>query len=185
LQKAQTEGIKELEKEILSGEVTSMRQLHSAPTPTPKTLAKIAVGATIIAMGVIALFPSDAQSANPADIAQLRETGICKSCDLSGADLTGEHLIGADLRDANLTGTQLSYTNLEGADLTGATLIDTDFTGAFLTNALLDNTVIRNVDFSESTLIYTSLEGASIDTVDLVGAQVINTPISIGGGYEE
>lgn len=124
-----------------------------------------------------------AHSANPADVARLLETGACKACDLSNADLTGEHLIGVDLRDADLTGAVLEQANLEGADLTGATLVGTDFTGAFLTNALLDETTIRNANFSESTLYYTSMEGANVGPVTLIGADVLNTPISVGGSY--
>lgn len=142
-----------------------------------------------IALGIagvaIALSANPAGAANPADIAQLIETGMCKACDLSNADLSGEHLIGVDLREANLTGTNLAQANLEGADLTGATLINTDLTGAFLTNALLDDTIIQNADLSDSTLYYTSMEGAQIDQVTLVGADVLNTPISVGGSYEQ
>ncbi|MBE9064683.1 pentapeptide repeat-containing protein [cf. Phormidesmis sp. LEGE 11477] len=124
-------------------------------------------------------------AANVADVAQLLETGFCRGCNLTGADLTGEHLIGVDLRGANLTDAVLSGANLEGADLTGATLINTDLSGAFLTHTLLDESVISNVNFSEATLIYTSLEGAEINDVDLLNAQVINTPISVGGSYDQ
>jgi len=149
-----------------------------------KTVAKTVLLGAVIALGSSGLVATAAQAANPADIAQLLETGICRGCDLSNANLSGEHLIGADLREADLTGTQLAYANLEGADLAGATLVNTDLTGAFLTNASLDNTTIQNVSLAGSTLIYTSLEGADIGPVDLAGAQVLNTPISIGGGYE-
>lgn len=142
-------------------------------------IAASAVGATS------ALQPEMAQAANPADIAQLTETGICKGCDLSGADLTGQHLIGADLREADLTGATLAYANLEGADLTGALLVNTDLSNAFLTNALLDDAVISNVDLSDSTLIYTSMEDTEVNNVDLAGANVISTPISIGGSYDQ
>ncbi|MEL6468809.1 MAG: pentapeptide repeat-containing protein [Cyanobacteria bacterium J06623_4] len=124
-------------------------------------------------------------AANVADVAQLRETGICRACDLSGADLTGEHLIGADLRDANLTDATLAYVNLEGADLTGATLVNTDLSNAFLTNAVIDDAIIQSVDLSDATLIYTSLENTVVNDVNLVGADVVNTPISIGGSYDQ
>ncbi|MGI8935492.1 MAG: pentapeptide repeat-containing protein [Phormidesmis sp.] len=50
---------------------------------------------------------------------------------------------------------------------------------------MLDDTTIRNADLSESTLYYTSLDGASVEGVDLAGADVLNTPISIGGSYDE
>ncbi|MGB3573060.1 MAG: pentapeptide repeat-containing protein [Phormidesmis sp.] len=163
-----------------------------ARTDSQVSISKVsskAVYVSVVALGLAGatamMLPQAASAANPADIAQLTEMGICKACDLSEADLTGAHLIGADLREANLTGAILTNANLEGADLTGATLIDTDFSGAFLTNALLDNTIITNVDFSGATLIYTSLDNADVDNVNLVGANVINTPISIGGSYDQ
>ena len=74
---------------------------------------------------------SPIQAANPADVNRLVETGVCKACDLTNADLTGEHLIGVDLRDADLTGANLAHTNLEGADLTGATLVNTTLPAHF------------------------------------------------------
>jgi uncharacterized protein YjbI with pentapeptide repeats len=135
-------------------------------------------------VGVLA-FPQPAAAANSQHVAQLLETGMCQGCDLIGADLTGAHLIGADLRGANLTDAILAQVNLEGADLSRATLVNTDMSGAFLTNAILDNALIRKTNFANSTLIYTSLEGASIDQVNLVGANVLNTPISVGGSYDQ
>ncbi len=154
-----------------------------------RRLVACSAAAVLGAVGVITdamtLSAQRVEAANIADVAQLIETGICKGCDLTGANLANEHLIGADLREANLTDAVLSGANLEGADLTGATLVNTDLSGAFLTNALLDEALINNVDFSNSTLIYTSLENAEVSNVDLLNAEVINTPISIGGSYDQ
>ena len=153
----------------------AIRTLKVAAMSAIATLSLVGLDAVLLPAG----------AANPADIAKLVETGACKACDLTDANLVGEHLIGVDLRDADLSGAMLNHANLEGADLTGATLVDTDFTGAFLTNALLDDALIRNVDFSQSTLYYTSVDGADVDSVTLVGADVLNTPISVGGSYDE
>lgn len=155
---------------------------------TDFSLRKLVKGlaiSTALSLGAIALFASPAKASASGEVAQLLETGICKACDLAGADLTGAHLIGVELRNADLTGATLAHANLEGADLTGATLVDTDLSHAFLTNASLNDTVIRNVDLSESTLIHTSLDDASVGSVDLVGADVLNTPLSIGGSYDQ
>lgn len=149
------------------------------------TVAYSAVLSLGVAGTMAALAAPPAQAENSEQVTQLLVTGACQSCDLTGVDLTGEHLIGVDLRGADLTGATLANANLEGADLTGATLVNTDFSGAFLTNALLDDAIVRNVDFSEATLVYTSLEGADVDNVNLVGAEVLNTPISVGGSYDE
>ena len=152
-------------------------------------LSRTAALSATIALGFVGwnatFLPAPAQAENPAQVVQLLETGACQSCDLSGADLTGAHLIGVDLRGANLTNATLANANLEGSDLTGATLANTDLSGAFLTNALLDDTVISNADLSNSTLVYTSLDGADVNQVNLEGAHVLSTPISIGGSYDE
>jgi len=164
---------------LLNGQLTISSYLSTGL----KAIALSAV-ATLGLTGIDAV-RSPSLAANPAEVVQLIETGVCKACDLTNADLTGEHLIGVDLRDADLTGAVLSHANLEGADLTGATLVDTDFTGAFLTNALLDRTTIQNTDFSDSTLYYTSMDNAEIDSVTLVGADILSTPISVGGSYDQ
>ncbi len=148
-------------------------------------LATYSAAIALSAVGVMTLSAQQVEAANIADVAQLIETGVCKGCDLTGANLADEHLIGADLREADLSNAVLSGANLEGADLTGAILVNTDLSGAFLTNTLLDEALIRNVDLSDSTLIYTSLEGADIRDVNLLNAEVVNTPISIGGSYDQ
>ena len=69
------------------------------------------------------------QAPPPADpIKQLKETRICKGCDLRGADLFGVDLYGAQLQGADLTGAVLNEANLELANLKGA--VGADFTGA-------------------------------------------------------
>ncbi|MGB3293699.1 MAG: pentapeptide repeat-containing protein [Nodosilinea sp.] len=157
-------------------------QLFKNLSATVAYSAAVALG---VAGATTALMAAPVKAENAEQVTQLLVTGACQACDLTGADLTGEHLIGVDLRGADLTGATLANANLEGADLTGATLVNTNLSGAFLTNAVLDDAIVSNVDFSEATLVYTSLEGADIDNVNLVGAEVLNTPISIGGSYEE
>ena len=48
-----------------------------------------------------------AQAENPEHVERLLETRACFNCDLRGADLRGEHLIGADLRLSDLSGEAL------------------------------------------------------------------------------
>ncbi|MES2788167.1 MAG: pentapeptide repeat-containing protein, partial [Planctomycetota bacterium] len=54
---------------------------------------------------------------------------------LTGANLTGADLYGANLTRANLTGADLYGANLTGANLTGADLYGANLTGANLTGA--------------------------------------------------
>lgn len=118
---------------------------------------------------------------NPAHVKQLLETNLCAKCDLSGANLSGAHIIGADLRDADLRGANLFAANLEGADLTGANLTRADLTEAYLTDASLNEANLTSVNFTRSQLVHTEARGAIIKDVTLTGANVIGTPISIGG----
>ncbi len=123
-------------------------------------------------------------------IDQIRTTNVqrlillnrCKACDLVGMDLSKTHLIGADLRGAILTGADLSWSNLEGADLTDADLTGANLTGAFLTNATLANATLDNANFSQAQLVHVDVTGASMENLNLADANIIGTPISIGGG---
>jgi uncharacterized protein YjbI with pentapeptide repeats len=70
-----------------------------------------------------------------------------READLSGANLTGINLIGFDLSGANLTGTDFTETNLSGAnfreaDLSGANLTGTDLREANLSGANLKHAIV-------------------------------------------
>ncbi|PSN19461.1 low-complexity protein [filamentous cyanobacterium CCP5] len=119
------------------------------------------------------------------NIRRLLITNACFSCNLAGVDLSGIHLIGADLRKADLTAANLSGVNLEGADLTGADLTAANLSGAFLTNASLAGADLDYANFAEAQLYFVDVTGASMEGLNLAGATVIGTPISVGGGDEE
>ena len=51
---------------------------------------------------------------------------------LTGVDLRGANLSGADLRGADLSGANLIGADLRGADLNGANLIGADLRGIYL-----------------------------------------------------
>lgn len=72
--------------------------------------------------------PAPPQSQDSGAVKQLKETRICKKCDLRGANLMAADLYGAQLQEADLTAAALNEANLELANLTGA--IGVDFTGA-------------------------------------------------------
>ena len=108
-------------------------------------------------------------------------TNECVGCDLAGVTLLEAHLIGADLRQADLTRANLTGANLEGADLTGATLTDANLTGAFLTDTCLTNTLLVGVNFTRARLYNTDVRGAIVEDLNLADAEILNTPISIGG----
>ena len=115
------------------------------------------------------------------NVRQLILLNACRGCDLAGITLVDAHLMGADLRDANLRFATLAGSNLEGADLSGADLTGANLTGTFLTNASLANAQLESVNFSDAHLYYVDVEGAAMNNLILTGAQVVETPIYVGG----
>ena len=110
------------------------------------------------------------------------------SKDLSGRNLTGIILIGADLSDTNLvsadlsgkylvdtilTGADLSNSNLTGADLSGK-----DLTYTILTGADLSNSNLTGADLSGKDLTGMILRGAGLTDVDLTGTVLIGADLS-------
>jgi Pentapeptide repeats (8 copies)/Domain of unknown function (DUF4214) len=79
---------------------------------------------------------------NPRHLRQLLETGRCRNCDLSQANLNREDLRNADLAGTNLRGANLSSTDLSDADLSNANLEN-----ANLQNAKLNRTIVTNTNF--------------------------------------
>jgi uncharacterized protein YjbI with pentapeptide repeats len=128
-----------------------------------------------------ALIATPAVAESPEQVQQLLETRMCAGCDLSGANLSGEHLIGVDLRWADLSGANLVGTNLEGADLTGANLEGANLTDAFLTNATLNNANLNGIDLTRARMYHAQVSGASMQDITLTDAEVYGTGISIGG----
>ena len=88
----------------------------------------------------------------------------------SSVYLKGIQLPGADLRNANLEGADLSFTNLEGADLWNANL-----EGAELGFANLEGANLRNANLEGAELIVTNLEGANLSFANLEGADLMAT----------
>jgi len=80
-------------------------------------------------------------------------------------DLSLANLIGADLRGANLSGTNLFIT-----DLTGANLIGADLSGAHLGKADLSMANLRGANLREM-----DLSGVDLSMANLNGAQLLGT----------
>ena len=105
-----------------------------------------------------------------------------RDAELTGANLTYANLTYADLRDAELTGANLRGVNLRGADLTDAnlrdaSLINADLTGANLrganlTGASLRDASLRGADLTGASLRDASLRGADLRDANLRGADL-------------
>lgn len=87
-----------------------------------------------------------------------------RDADLSGFDLSHADLTNADLSGADLTGANLSYANLTGANLSRACLIGANLTGADLSRACLLAANLRGADLTKANMM--GAEGA-----DLIMAQ--------------
>jgi len=141
------------------------------------------ISAAALAVAIPAMMTVAVRAENPAHVEQLLTTNSCYACDLSDADLTQAHLIGADLRLADLTGANLTGTNLEGADISGADLSAANLTNTFLTNASFENADLTDVDLTEAKLYFVNVAGATLDNLTITEAEIVGTPISVGGSY--
>ena len=104
--------------------------------------------------------------------ADLRDANL-RGTDLSGANLRDADLRSADLSGADLWGAYLRDTNLRGADLRDANLRDANLRGADLRGADLRDAYLMNTDLSGADLRRADLSGAN-----LRGADLMNTDLS-------
>ena len=126
--------------------------------------------------------PPTAVTWNEADLAKLRKTNECLSCDLvrvnlEGAILSKANLANANLSEANLKHTNLFWANLSGANLSygrlmSANLTGANLTGANLTNALLFKTKLTNANLTKAILTGADLSRANLLDANLTGANL-------------
>jgi uncharacterized protein YjbI with pentapeptide repeats len=126
----------------------------------------------------------------------LHESGLISTnqtiIDLTGANLSGVILSGFQLREANLSRTdlsgascvltELSRANLNGADLKGAnlslaSLYHTNLSGAYLDRAYLSGADLFDANLSGAYLDGADLSGAYLTQADLSGAHLSGTYI--------
>jgi uncharacterized protein YjbI with pentapeptide repeats/phosphatidylserine/phosphatidylglycerophosphate/cardiolipin synthase-like enzyme len=91
---------------------------------------------------------------------------------LCGAELTGEHLLGADLRYANLNGAVIKGALLNGVDLRSAEMAAADLREAILLATDLSEAHLPAADFRKSRLVSTNLNEAVLTRVRMEGAMV-------------
>ena len=93
--------------------------------------------------------------------------------DLSGMQLPGINLCGADLRRVNLSGTDLRGANLRGAFLDQSNMQDCDMREADLTGAIFQGADLRNSDLRAACLRDARFDGATLAEVKLAGAAYV------------
>jgi uncharacterized protein YjbI with pentapeptide repeats len=100
--------------------------------------------------------------------------------DLSGVDLSQSQMIGADMRYTNLTKAKLFGANMYGTNLSGAEMARADIRLANLSRASLievdmhkanlQNADMRRADMSRASLLSVDLSGANLAEANLIGA---------------
>ena len=111
---------------------------------------------------------------NPETLPNLREAK------LSGADLSGAHFQRAYLRHANLSGANLSGASFQGANLRRADLSGANFTKAHLGGADLSWTKLSGADLSDAFAFHTTF--GAIDLSDVKGLDTVRhaAPSTVG-----
>lgn len=116
-----------------------------------------------------------ALSSNP--LSRLLQTGECPDCDLSGIQLKGANLQGAELflanlQSANLQGTQLQGANLQLTQLSNANLQGINFQGANLEKADFRRSNLNGANLNGANLVLTNLQQTQLQGVNLNGASM-------------
>lgn len=139
----------------------------------------------------------EAKAFKEADIDQLRRTGLCYGCDLSGAKLRGANLykssldtsdlrkvdlqgalmanssfMRANLREANLSRSRLRWTNFGAADLRRADLTEADLLVALMPFADLRGAILIQADLGSARLHRANLAGAILRGAKLYNAKL-------------
>lgn len=110
--------------------------------------------------------------------------GTCATCELSGRNLTGWTLSGANYSQAKLDysvmrGVQAVAVNFEGADLTGADMRGAVLTNAKLADAIFAGTRLQGIQAAGADLQRALMHGASLQDADLIGANFEGAELNI------
>ncbi|EIZ5753390.1 type III secretion system effector PipB2 [Salmonella enterica] len=102
---------------------------------------------------------------------------------LTGANLTAENLCGADLSGANLEGAVLFMADCEGANfkdanLSGASLGDSNFKNACLEDSIMCGATLDHANLTGANLQHASLLGCSMIDSNLCGANMERANVS-------
>lgn len=104
-------------------------------------------------------------------IDEFNETRPCDKdglFDLTELDLRGTEIIGANLSNADLSGSDFSETEL----------VNVGFSNSDLTSANFSKTVIKNSDFIRATLIGTKFNGSKVEECDFTEADFSGADLS-------
>ena len=124
------------------------------------------------------IFECEADSLNEAVKKAVRENISLKYADLSGLNLSGSNLSNADLSGSNLSGSNLSNADLSGSNLSDAHLSYSNLSGSNLSGSNLSDTDLSHADLSGSNLSYTDLSSPNLSDANLSGADLSYADLS-------
>lgn len=104
--------------------------------------------------------------------------------DLKNANLSGADLTNANLENMDLTNADLSHSNLTNAKLKGAILANANLSYAKLTAAYLEKTNLTKADLTCANLDNANLTKADFSETIISGASFANTNTVDVGNYE-
>ena len=107
---------------------------------------------------------------------------LLSRANLKEAQLKGTNLWGADLQKANLNNARLDSANLGGADLTEANLKNAKLSGANLggvklSDANLESAELSQANLDSANLSYTNLNNANLELANLSGANLLGAKL--------
>ena len=91
---------------------------------------------------------------------------------LKSANLTGAKLLEANLQDADISGADLSQANGEGIKLSGATAKKTAFKGAVLAGATIEGATFVQSDMSDVSLVNSLIAKCEFYSCELTGLRL-------------
>ena len=134
------------------------------------------IGASIV-NGYLISSGVDLQGANlqRSDLSYLNMTGA----NLTGADFTESQMRFTDLRQAIITNTDFTASNLLGANLSGSNIFFSSFDGANLNAAKIEESIIRSSEFHNTSIDGTSFNFTTI--LDVQSSSVTGVPLMTSG----
>jgi uncharacterized protein YjbI with pentapeptide repeats len=121
---------------------------------------------------LVAVLRSSAENWNAWRVGHYGEVIDLSGTDLQGAQLSGANFIGTNLRDANIEGAKLVGALFDQVDLSNANLCGCDFWQASLRHATLEGALLDRARFFEADLHGAILRRASMERSTLVNANL-------------
>lgn len=101
--------------------------------------------------------------------------GLVSEKELSGLNMKGQNLSGAELSYRNLRGANFSNANLTKTRLQGSDLRAANFSGAIINETIFFGADVRGADFSDSKIENAYFQQARLEGANLLTSKIINS----------